>query len=473
MKKAQRLTLGLCLLIFAISIACNISGSSVTPSIDFPTPQQLFNTPDRNNTATSRPTTAITPTPYPTPTAKDWPPPYFGTPGPAQITPVPSPAPVNHNPDDFNILLLGSDKRTTTFATDVMILVNIQPKNNLVTLLSIPRDLFVYIPGWQMNRVNGAFQHGEFGYYPGLGPALVKDTLLYNLGIEIDRYILVDFSGFEEIINILGGVDVPVTCPYTDWRMIDPNLDPEEEDNWHLFTVNSGVIHMDGNLALWYARSRKKSSDFDRNRRQQELIRALYSQALRLEMIQYIPDLYEQLSESVVSDFTLYDALTLAPELYNLRSPQIRSYFIDQSLLTRWKTPTGSEVMIPDLDQVYELVSIALGPPSVQELEKENIRVEIWNGTKTDGLEILAAERLNYAGYQSEIGQSDTTDYTQTLLYDFSSAQDPEITNNLLDLFGLDPSLLANVPTENPPVDFLIILGSDFDPCFDPKEIDR
>ena len=95
-------------------------------------------------------------------------------------------------------------------ATDVIMVVNFQPQYNAVTLLSIPRTTVAYIPGWQMEKVNKAYQHGQESYYPGLGPALVADTLLYNFGIEIDRYMLVDFGQFETIIDTLGGLELPL-----------------------------------------------------------------------------------------------------------------------------------------------------------------------------------------------------------------------------------------------------------------------
>lgn len=460
-------------LLLLLTTACNLSGNhSATQTFEFSRPGEFFGTPDPNRTSSAPTATSTpTPTPYPTPTPVNWPPPYFGTPGPPLITALPAPAPVIHNPEDFNILLLGSDRREVTFATDVMLLVNYQPKYNSVSLLSIPRTLVVYIPGWEMEKVNKAFQHGEHGYYPGRGPALVKDTLLYNLGIEVDRYMLVDFGQFEEIINTLGGVEVPVTCPYTDYRLISPNLDPENEESWALYTVPAGVNEMDGDLALWYARSRLKSNDFDRNRRQQEIIRALYSQALQLEMIKYIPSLYGQLSDSVVTDFTLFDALNLAPDLANLQSMDIRSYYLDQNILTRWTNPQGQVMHVPDLNAMYTLVQEALGPPIHQPTEE--FVVEIWNGTKTNHLEALAEERLNYAGYYSNIGTSDHTDHPQTLLYDFTEQGAPEQAQNLRDLFNLGPEDFAAVPTENSPYDFLLILGSDFDPCFDPKQIER
>lgn len=453
-----------------LNISCNLPGSRANITPEFPTPFSFFETFSPN--ATKTPTPTLTRTPYPSPTPRDWPPPYFGTPGPAQVTPVPNPAPVIHNPDDFTILLLGSDRRSSTFATDVMIVVNIQPYYNTINLISIQRDFFVYIPGWQMNRVNGAFQHGEFGYYPGLGPALVKDTLLYNLGVEIDRYILVDFGGFEDVIDTLGGVDLPVACSYTDWRLKNPSLDPEKEENWHLFTVPSGVIHMDGDYALWYVRARQKSSDFDRNQRQQEMLRAIFSQALRLEMVTQLPMLYAQLSDSVITDFTLVDAINLAPFVSNLNSAQVRSYYIDRKVLSRWRT-RGREVQIPNQRALYALIAEALGPPSEVEQRHTSLTVEIWNGTSRPDWDILAAERLNYAGFDSKIGTPDNTNHPQTTLIDFTSREDPEPAQTLGTLFNLDPSLITNVPTEDSPIEYLLIIGADFDPCFAPNEIDR
>lgn len=460
----------ICALLLAAATACNLSSDrSVTPSVEFSRPQDLFHTPDPSKLPTA--TATHTPTPYPTPTAVNWPPPYFGTPGPPLITPLPPPAPVLHNPEDFNVLLLGSDRRDITFATDVMLLVNYQPKHNSVSLLSIPRTLVVYIPGWEMEKVNKAFQYGEKSYYPGLGPALVKDTMLYNFGIEIDRYMLVDFGQFEQIINTLGGVEVPVACPYTDYRLISPNMDPQKEESWALYTVPAGIAQMDGDLALWYARSRLKSNDFDRNRRQQEIIRSIYSQALRLEMIKYIPTLYSQLSDSVQTDFTLYDALSLAPKIANLGSVDIRSYYLDEQILTRWTNPSGQVMHIPNLNAMYALVAEALGPP--QALADESLVVEIWNGTPIRGQDELAAERLNYAGFRSNIGSPDKTNHPQTLLYDFTEQGSPAQAQQLLSLFNLNAEQFAAVPTQDSPYDFLLILGSDFDPCFDPANIQR
>ena len=455
-----------------VLLACSLSGRPTPdPFAEFPTVDPFFfDTPDPNRGPT--PTATLTPTPWPTPTPVNWPPPYFGTPGPL-MTPVPQPAPVQHNPEDFNVLLLGSDRREIEFATDVILLVNFQPKHNAVTLLSIPRTTVTYIPGWQMEKVNKAFYHGEESYYPGGGPQLVMDTLLYNFGIEVDRYMLVDFGQFEQIVDTLGGLEVPVVCPYTDYRLKSPDLNPEVEENWGLYTVPAGVQEMDGELALWYARSRLKSNDFDRNRRQQEIIRALYGQALRFEWIKQVPGLYSQLSSAVQTDFTLFDALTLSPQLAQLNSANIRSYYLDERVLRRWTNPFGQVMHVPNLPAVYAIVEEALGPPPPQDENRREFTVMVWNGTTTPDLDRLAAERLNYAGYASQIAPADRQDYAETRLFDFRANPDPATAEALRALFGISPEYFAAVADDSLPYDFLLILGSDFTPCFDPQQIDR
>jgi LCP family protein required for cell wall assembly len=301
----------------------------------------------------------------------------------------------------------------------------------------------------------------------------MKDTILYNFGVVIDYYILVDFDGFVNLIDSIGGIDVPVACNYTDWRIKNPKKDPEDENNWELFTVKAGVVHMDGDLALWYARARKKSSDFDRNRRQQEVIRALYGQALSLGWITKIPEMYEELSKSVTTDFTLTDALDLAPKIYGLRSAKVRSFYINSSVVSGWISPTGAAVQIPNHAALYALIQEALSPPTLIEAAHTQLVVEVWNGTTKSDLDILAAERLHYAGFDTQINISDRNDYGQTLLFDFTTEQDPETQEQLLSLYGLDTAMLISFPDPDYPFDFRLIIGADFNPCFKPAEIDR
>src|SRR5689334_3078868 len=128
---------------------------------------------------------------------------------------------LNNGQETVNFLLIGSDRRPGgSFRTDTMLIAALRPNEGQVSLISIPRDLWVSIPGWENQRINTAYQHGISVGYPGGGPGLLKDTILYNLGVRIDHTALVEFDGFRQIVDTLGGVDVPVACPYTDWRLI-------------------------------------------------------------------------------------------------------------------------------------------------------------------------------------------------------------------------------------------------------------
>ncbi|NJN44179.1 MAG: LCP family protein, partial [Anaerolineae bacterium] len=243
-----------------------------------------------------------------------------------------------------NILLLGADYSTSNVSrTDVIIVASIRPGDRMVSLISIPRDLYVSIPGRGMQRINTAYLYGELDRYPGGGAALIKETILNNLGVHIDHFAMVNFDGFRQIIDTLGGVDVPLSCPYTDYRLNGAT------GNLYLFSVGPGLAHMDGYTALWYARSRMASNDFDRGRRQQEILRAIYNKALQLDIIPQIPTLYQEFQDVVTTDMALGDILAMVPLSLEVKSPRIRSFSVSGPLVNSWITPGGGYVLLPKL----------------------------------------------------------------------------------------------------------------------------
>jgi LCP family protein required for cell wall assembly len=395
---------------------------------------------------------------------------------PAETTPeafyappyAPDPVPVLTDDQTVTYLLLGSDQRPgqTYFRTDTIVIAAIRPTSGQVTLISVPRDLYVYIPTVGMDRVNTAYEYGQMYHYPGGGEALVKDTFLYNLGVRIDHLAIVDFDGFQRIVDTLGGVDVPVACSYTDWHLIDPSYDPNNENNWSLYTVGPGLIHMDGDLALWYARSRQRSSDFDRGRRSQEVLRALYSQALRTDAISKIPQLYNDFSSTVTTDLGLDSILQLAPLALHLTNADIRSYYIGKGLVTAWTTPGGASVQLPNAPAIQSMLQQALAP-SQRLANQAAVTIEVRNGTPNAGWDALAAERLNYAGYNTRLAPADRQDYAASLLYDLSDSPDLNRGASLLSILGLTPSAFVTAPTPAD-VDYVLILGADYQPCFNP-----
>lgn len=394
-----------------------------------------------------------------------------GTPAPTPESVIPTPFSPKVQPDTINILLMGSDRRNSrSYRTDTLIIVSIRPKDRLVTLISIPRDLYVVIPEWTTQRINTAYLHGELSGYPGGGPALIKETILYNFGVNIDHIAGVEFDGFRHIVDTLGGIDVPLACPFTDWHIIDPQKSDQDEENWELYTIGPGLVHMDGDLALWYARSRKRSSDFDRGRRQQEILRAIYARSMQLNVVPRLPQLYLEFSQAINTDLTLNTILDLAPMASSLHSPQIRSYYIGRKLVTPWRTPQGAAVLLPNGPQIQAMLEEALGPAEAEKAAHMTTQVEIWNGTENADWDVLAAERLHYGGFDTKIALADQLDYPGSLLYDYTIGQEARQSEILLKVLGLRQSNLVPAPGDSSQFSYRLILGEDYNPCFNPVD---
>jgi LCP family protein required for cell wall assembly len=321
-----------------------------------------------------------------------------------------------------------------------------------------------------MQRINTAYQSGEIGGYAGGGPGLLRETIAYNLGIHIDHTAMVEFDGFRRIVDTLGGLEVPISCAYTDWRLIDPSYDPYDENNWWLYSVGPGQVHMDGDLALWYARSRSKSSDFDRGRRQQEVLRAMFATALRTDTIAKIPQLYADLSSTVITDLGLTDLLRLAPYAPRLSGADIRGFYIRPPYVSGWLTPGGAAVQLPNEAALAELLHDATTYSPVLE-ERQAIKVEVQNGSTFETLEALAASRLNYAGYETTISVADSRGYASSVLVDLTPAQNPAQRAAVLAALGLQGESAISAPDAASQIAYRVVLGTDYDPCFQPQDI--
>ncbi|MFN8383077.1 MAG: LCP family protein [Anaerolineales bacterium] len=373
--------------------------------------------------------------------------------------------------ETINFLLIGSDKRPgSSYRTDTMVIAIVWPKEGQVSLISIPRDLWIYIPTVGMQRINTAYQSGEIGGYLGGGPGLLKDTIAYNLGIRIDYTAMVEFDGFRRIVDTLGGIEVPVACAYTDWRLIDPSYDQNDENNWWLYTVGPGQVHMDGDLALWYARSRSKSNDFDRGRRQQEVLRTIFQKALQTGTFTKIPQLYNDFSSTVITDLSLADMIRMAPYAVNFTNANIRGYFIRPPLVTPWTTPGGAAVLLPSDAELKQML-VEATTLSTYAVTRETITVEVQNGASFETLESLAASRLNYAGYQTIISTADRRDYANSVLVDFTPGQDATQRQTIINSLGLYSANVLSLPGASSTAQYRVILGADYEPCFQPQEL--
>jgi len=268
-------------------------------------------------------------------------------------TATPRPVVGGRYPDgQVRILVLGSDARPGGgFRTDIIILVSINPKTGTVSALSFPRDLWVDLPGWGANRINTAMVYGGF--------SLMASTLESNFGIRPTHYILTNFNSFIQIIDSLGGVDVKASQTLQDKCKL-----PEAVGGY--CTVNPGVKHMNGTFALWYVRSRYSSSDFDRERRSQEVLLATFNKLMNLNAVTRIPELYSIYQKNVETNLTLGDIVGLTAIAPGLVSDpaKIRRFSIGPSMVTNWTVPeSGAMVLLPNEALIQQTIGQAVFTP--------------------------------------------------------------------------------------------------------------
>ena len=322
-----------------------------------------------NPLVTIDPNAAATSTPFnPVPLTQTPPPPSLAATPLASLTPI-APwsgfaAPVEpsaieiHRPMPslqmgekvINIMVLGSDERPYSYGhrTDTMMLVSLDLEAGTATFLSFPRDLYVFIPGWRVDRINVADAYG--------GPERVAQTILYNFGIEVDHTVMINFYGFTQVVDTLGGIDVKVEaylhdeCGRRDW-----SYSPGR------------TYHMDGFTALCYVRMRKNSGDHDRLRRQQETLLAIFDKILTLEGLTRVPDLYARFRSYVETDITVEDTLRLLPLATKLAADpdRIHRYSIDPTMASQWRVPySGASVLLPDWEAIEPMLhEIFESPP--------------------------------------------------------------------------------------------------------------
>lgn len=365
-----RRLIGICLLLILLQLACNLPVSPALPTPTLP-PQNdavLLATDDPNAPPTATPfqpdhssptpgetlpvatlqetdtnilltiTTTATPQPAETTTTTAQP----SAPSPT-IESLPVPQGI------VNILLLGSDLRSTdpSFRTDVILWVAVNTDQKTVSIISFPRDLWVMVPGVGMQRINASQEYGGF--------PLTQATFESNFGVTPDHYVLTNFSGFTNIIDILGGIDVNAAQNLTDSCDI-PGYGKE-------CSVGPGMVHMNSALALWYVRSRYSTSDIDRGRRAQEVILAIFRRLLSLGAITHAAQIYDQFHGMVETDMALGDILPLLPLITSIGDGSaIRRFSIDYHEVYDWTTADGAQVLVPYPSAIQNVLRQALYP---------------------------------------------------------------------------------------------------------------
>jgi LCP family protein required for cell wall assembly len=339
----------ICVAISLLIAGCSNSSAPVLTSVNTPTAIPISSfllSSDSNPTPT--PFQPIAPTPTKTimvvPTS---------TPTPVPIVPQFPTSDVSNMPTatgQVNILILGSDYRAGRgFRTDVIMLLSINTDKKTVTLTSFPRDLYVSIPGIGMERINTAQEYGGF--------ELTKATFQQNFGVTPTYYVMTNFDGFKSIIDTLGGVDVDAATTLKDECSVRSKV-----DGMGYCTVPAGSYHMDGEMALWYVRSRHSSSDFDRTRRAQEVITAVFKKIISMDGLNRASELYDLFKLNVETNIPVSEVVTLLPMATMVAGDTsvIRRYAIGSSDVYNYITPAGAMVLVPDQAAVLSIIQQAL-----------------------------------------------------------------------------------------------------------------
>lgn len=259
-----------------------------------------------------------------------------------------------------NFLLIGTDTRTADPNwqpnTDVLMVLFLDTTNRRAALLSLPRDLVVAIPGHEAFRINYAYHFGWEKQGPAGGVDLLNRVLRNDFGIRIDHWALIDFDGLSRIINTLGGIDVQVPCALTD------TIDDQT------FTIPAGNVQMDYLTAKRYVQSRYSTSDTSRNFRQQRVVWAMAKKALELNAPDRIPLVYDRLKDSVATDMSVLDLVSLVPALYQLdlqnHPERLHARVLEAPAVYPWISPSGAWLYMPDYDLIAkELDTIFDAPP--------------------------------------------------------------------------------------------------------------
>jgi LCP family protein required for cell wall assembly len=395
------------------------------------------------------------------------------TPGPSP-TPIPTVAVESWTGTErVTILVMGIDRRAGEdekgYLTDTMMLVSLDPQSHTAVMISIPRDLWVEIPGgYDVDTINTANRTGDYYDYPGGGPALAVKTVEHNLGVNVDFYLRMDFTAFETVIDTIGGIDIN--------NQEDIN-DPEYPDGsygYEPFQLSAGPHHLNGHDALRYARTRHSGQgDIDRARRQQEVMMAVRERVLSLNMLPTLfakaPLLYQTLNESIWTDLSLQQMVSLATLAQSVPRENIKSAVIDYRYVTEGTSPAGRQVLIPQRDKIRQLrdelfsTSGASQPVVGQDdatlIKAEAARLEVLNGAGVEGLACatqtwLIAQGLNVVSCDT----ADRQDYTNSVIVDYSGK--PYTVNWLKRIFGV--STIINSTDPNSPVDIKVIVGADW-----------
>ncbi len=383
----------------------------------------------------------------------------------------PSPIPWD-GANRVTILVMGLDYRDWEgegpSRTDTMMLLTMDPVSRTAGLMSIPRDLWVNIPGFDYGKINTAYYLGELYDIEGGGPGLAVQTVEALLGVEINYYAQVDFAAFENFIDEIGGIDVDV--PF------EISVDPVGPHN--TVVLPQGIQHLDGPTALAYARNRDTfGADFDRADRQQQVVMAIFDQISSLgalpKLLANAPSIYNNLRSGIHTNLNLKETISLAWTASQIPRENIKRGLIGPNEVSSSMSPDGMDILLPDVDavravrdQVFATTSGIAPVATVYVSNPEELRqaeaatVSVLNATTTAGLASQTTNYLQDLGVNvTETGNAAESSDT-TVIIDYTGK--PYTVEYLVGLLNIQANSIYSRYDPNSQVDIAILLGSDW-----------
>jgi LCP family protein required for cell wall assembly len=358
--------------------------------------------------------------------------------------------------DPVNILLLGIDKRDNEpidgTRSDTIILASIDPVTKSAALVSLPRDMWVSIPGCTAREgCTGGQQRINVAHAIG-GPDLAVKTVVADFGVPIQFYARVDFRGFQQLVDAAGGVIIDV-----DWPVKDDEY-PTPDYGYQRIYFGPGPQLMDGAQALEYARSRHGMNDFARAGRQQKVILGLRNRALQLNMLSKAPELISIIQSSVTTNLSPVQMLALAKLVSEIDRDNITNVVIDTNYVRPFTGDDGADLLDPNVPAIKRAIANAQRSAAHPELRA---KIEVLNGSGLPGLGQRAADYLTAQGFNVvHIAAAERSDYRASQIEVLT--QDNGAAQALVDTLRLSDAAIDTVPTPDAVADVRVVVGQDF-----------
>jgi LCP family protein required for cell wall assembly len=365
----------------------------------------------------------------------------------------------------INILLIGIGgiSHPGGLLADTIMVASIDPKAKSIALLSIPRDLYVPIPGYSSGKINSTHSIGEQNKAKtGGGPELLKKTVSGVLDLPIHYYIRVDFNGFTKFIDALGGVTVNV-----DKAISDPFYPAEDMQGYKPFYIKSGSQKLDGATALKYARSRETTSDFDRARRQQQLLIAVKEKVVSLGILanpKKMSDMINILGEHLRTDMQIKEIEKIMAIAKDVNFDNVVNKVLDNSAsgpLTS-DVQMGGYYLVPkagvkNFSQIQEIAHEIFSDPYLTE---ESAKIEVLNASNKNGVATDVSKLLKSYNYNIVKLADNNEKLTKTVIYDYTNGKKPFTIQFLKN--RLKANVVIQPKKDNSTVDISVVIGDDY-----------